>query len=282
MILEVMSFGFLFTAVRSTIISAELCRYNTSFDTTCSGAKNCQDLCEDQDCDSLTTCDLLTAQLPEMSSLFSCYSTEVGMDAKVECEDDGTEFAGCDDDGVDICQRTCLSSNGQCEKCVDIPIDMSQFNLAGRECDEYRTVAPRFFENFTDFCECFTHTEEYDTSDFMIGCKGACSADSDSGAGSGSDNDDNAGAGSDNDDNASAGSDNDDDAGSGSDNDDNAGAGSDNDGNASAGSDNDDDAGSGSSSGSDNTVMIVGIVAGGVVLIAIITAVTICMRRTKL
>jgi len=166
-------------------------------------------------------------------------------DASAGSDDDDNAKA-CDTDDMDLCQTVCYSTDGQCGYgCRDLQIDTSALNIAGLDCDSYRSIAPQYLENFSDFCECFTHTGDDGSSfDTMIGCKEACSA------GSGSDDDDGEGSGS----GPSSGSDDDDGVGSGS----------------------------GPSSGSDNTVLIVGIVVGAVVLIAIIIAVTICMRGKKL
>jgi len=134
----------------------------------------CTDLCagEGSDCDHFT-CDsmLLLMEAVGMSNWGTCYTTI--SDAISTCEDDGS--SPCDGD-QDLCWTTCLSANGKCENCYDIPVDMAEDNLGGLDCDTYAGLFPTFFPGleFPGYCSCFTANE----TDAKLGCHSACGSDS--------------------------------------------------------------------------------------------------------
>jgi len=185
MILEVMIWGCLFATVQSAVTSAETCVY-MSQDGSCSGGivGECTDMCAEAgaNCDQLS-CDLMQVALEAlgMPGWGTCYTSTY--DLRSTCEDDGDDPTGCDGDN-DLCQTTCTSTNGRCENCFDLPIDMDEYNLGGLDCDEYESVFPSFYPDleFPGFCKCFTMNG---AMDIMIGCPSACGSGS-SGSGSGS------------------------------------------------------------------------------------------------
>jgi hypothetical protein len=181
MILEVMGFGVLFTTVQSAISAAEICTY-TSGDTTCSGDKSCSNVCDTQDCEKLTCVKLAFAI---GASIGECYSANGVVYQTAECEDVSVEAIGCDGDDVDLCMRKCSSVDGTCEDCTDEKLDMSDYGVAGLDCDRYIAIGQRYYPEFSEYCSCSTREFVLSgtTNDFMIGCKSACAMDSDSGSG---------------------------------------------------------------------------------------------------
>jgi len=135
----------------------------------------CTDLCaaEEFDCDQYT-CGLmlLLMEAQGMSNWGTCYTSSY--DVISTCEDDGG--SPCDGD-QDLCQTTCLSTNGECENCFDLPVDMAEYGLGSFNCDEYEPLFPTFFPGveFPGYCSCFTFNETYD---LKIGCQSACGSDS--------------------------------------------------------------------------------------------------------
>jgi hypothetical protein len=90
-------------------------------------------------------------------------------------DNDGNDNGGDDDDdnyGVIVMQ--CRSTNGACEECVEIEIDLASFST----CEESKTFMSRPYAGFEDFNSCFTHITGVD---MMLRC-------SDGGAASSSDN----------------------------------------------------------------------------------------------
>jgi len=89
----------------------------------------------------------------------------------------GDDHSQDDDNGLSVMQ--CRSTNGVCEECVEIEIDLASYGYSLSTCEESKTYMSRMYDGFEDFSSCFTHTTA--GVDMMLRC-------SDGGAASSSDN----------------------------------------------------------------------------------------------
>jgi len=183
MILQLISWGCLFTKVQSAVTSAESCFY-LSGDLSCSGGfyGECQDICELPSeiigCGDVT-CDALKFNLQQMggwpiTNWDQCFSPGSGKhDATFSCEEDGDGV--CDGD-QDLCVTLCISTDGQCNECFDYAYNMAKSDAGGLDCHIHESnLLDNMYdistEWFTGFCECVTVNESYDA---MIGCPSSC------------------------------------------------------------------------------------------------------------
>jgi len=190
MILQLISWGCLLATVQSGVTSLEICRYPSS-NTTCSEGvvgSYCFDVCElEKKYDTLlpggfgscneATCDALRLayRLDGLTSWDQCFlDTWWSDDARMSCEEDGVPE--CDGD-QDLCQTVCFSTDGQCNECYDIPLDMATYDAGGLDCDTYESLIPTYITGvyFPGFCECFNYQHFFSTmTDTMIGCPSSC------------------------------------------------------------------------------------------------------------